>query len=89
MSQGAGRGPGAAGGGGGGSIPLVEAMSANSEWSALIDDARTRLQALFVDQGALEASVRSWTALLAHGASDLVDAATLRAEADAILTYAQ
>ncbi|MCA0294765.1 MAG: CotH kinase family protein [Actinobacteria bacterium] len=91
---GSGRPPGGGGGGGGGgapnrSNPLTTAFRANTTWTALYN---TRLDALTADlagSGRLTAAVDAWVATLTAGASDLVDAATLTTEADAIRAYAR
>lgn len=86
-----GGGGGGNGNGGGGrsrTNPLVTPFKANSEWSATYDQKVTDLTATFKTQGALAAALDARIATLQAGASDLVDAATLTSEGDAIRKYA-
>ncbi len=82
-------GGGAGGGMGGGQTDnaLVTAFEANTEWAALIAQKKTELQTTLFTDGAIADSVTRWSALINSGASDLVDAATVTSESDAILAY--
>jgi hypothetical protein len=66
---------------------LVTAFEANTEWAALIAQKKTELQTTLFTDGAIADSVTRWSALINSGASDLVDAATVTSESDAILAY--
>lgn len=88
---GGGRPTGNGGGGGGGrsrTNPLVTTFKANREWSATYDQKLTDLTATFKAQGALAKALDARIATIKAGASDLVDAATLTSEGDAIRKYA-
>jgi hypothetical protein len=62
-------------------------VEANTEWAALIAQKKTELQTTLFTDGAIADSVTRWSALINSGASDLVDAATVTSESDAILAY--
>lgn len=70
------------------SNPLVTAFKANAEWAKLYETRLTDLKATLLAGGALTNSVDAWSATLQAGASDLVPAATITSEADAIRKYA-
>lgn len=82
-------GGGAGGGMGGGQTDnaLVTAFEANTEWAALIAQKKTELQTTLFTDGAIADSVTRWSTLINSSASDLVDAATVSSESDAILAY--
>ena len=66
---------------------LVTAFEANTEWAALIAQKKTELQTTLFTDGAIADSVTRWSTLINSSASDLVDAATVSSESDAILAY--
>ncbi len=78
-------------GGGGGGRPdrnanvLVERFRAVDEFTALIDAATVELQATLFDSGRADEVLQTWSATV--GASGLVDADTVDAEAAAIAEY--
>ncbi|MDT0184752.1 CotH kinase family protein [Microbacterium sp. ARD31] len=72
------------GGPGGGSNVLVERFTAVDEWADLVEDAKADLAAELYDSGYAEEVLDRWSALLTEQAGDLVDAATVQEEADAI-----
>ena len=84
------RGGGGAGGGGGrsGNNELVARFKADATFSAMYDAALADLRAALLTGGELDHSVDAWVAVLDTGASDLVDAATVAEEADAVRAYA-
>ena len=71
-----------------GDNPLVAAFEANPEWSALYDTAAADLRADLIDSGLLTETLDTWVAVLNQGATDVVEAGTITAEADAIRAYA-
>lgn len=92
-ASGAGQAPANPGGGGGRGMsranPLTDAFKANSEWSALYETKLAALKETLIASGALTTSLDAWVATLTAGASDLVPAATITSEADAIRSYAK
>jgi len=66
---------------------LVNRFLANDEFAALYDAAVVELTEELFDSGAFEDTVASWSQVLVQGASDIVDAATIQAEADVLLSY--
>jgi spore coat protein CotH len=79
-------GPGGGPGGGpaGRSNVLVERFTAVAAWADLVAQARADLAAELVDSGYAEEVVARWATVLTAQAGDLVDAATVQEEADAI-----
>ncbi|WP_198554286.1 hypothetical protein [Nocardioides alpinus] len=77
-------GPGGMGGGMGGSNVLVERFTAVEEWADLVEQAKADLTADLFDSGYAEEVLDQWESMLTDRAGDLVDAATVREEADAI-----
>jgi spore coat protein CotH len=65
----------------------VNRFLANDEFAALYDAAVVELTEELFDSGAFEDTVASWSQVLVQGASDIVDAATIQAEADVLLSY--
>lgn len=93
---GLGGGAGGGGGSGGGLGPgigapggnvLVDRFLAVDTYEALVADRLDQLRAELFDGGTASAILGDWVAVLEAGASDLVDEATLRAEADRIAAY--
>jgi len=74
------------GGPGGGSNVLVERFTAVDEWADLVDQAKADLTEQLVDSGYAEEVLDRWAGVLTDQAGDLVDAATVKEEADAIRT---
>ena len=68
----------------GGSNVLVERFTAVDEWAAMVDDARAILAEELYASGLADEVVDRWADLLTSEAGDLVDAATVAEEADAI-----
>ncbi|WP_107773877.1 CotH kinase family protein [Nocardioides sediminis] len=68
----------------GGSNVLVERFTAVDEWAAMVDDARAALVEELYASGLADEVVDRWADLLTSDAGDLVDAATVAEEADAI-----
>jgi len=75
-------------GGQSGNNQLVTRFKADATFKALYDEATTDLRAQLLDGGELDDAVDAWSAVLTDGASDLVDAATITQEGDAIRAYA-
>lgn len=75
---------GGAGGPGGGSNVLVERFTAVDAWADLVEQAKADLTADLVDSGFAEDVLAARVAVLTEQAGDLVDAATVQEEADAI-----
>ena len=75
-------GPG--GGMGGRSNVLVERFTAVDAWADLVEQARTDLAEELVDSGYAAEVVDRWSTVLTEQAGELVDAATVQDEADAI-----
>ncbi|MFT4029444.1 MAG: CotH kinase family protein [Protaetiibacter sp.] len=82
--QGETHGGGAGGGGGGGSSLLRDRFLAVPAFAELYAEAASALQAELVDSGTAAALVDAWQQTLDAHASDLVTAATVAEEADAI-----
>jgi spore coat protein CotH len=80
-------GPGAGAAGFGRINPLVERFTAIPEYAALVEQAKVDLAAELDTSGAAAASIDAWEATLIAGASDLVDAVTITADADAVRSY--
>ena len=76
-----GEGPRPGGGPGGGSNALVERFLAIDGSQALVDARTAELKASLLDSGEAEAILTDWVELLTSQASDLVDPATVEAEA--------
>ncbi|MBL0746709.1 CotH kinase family protein [Nocardioides baculatus] len=72
------------GGPGGGSNILVERFTAVDAWADLVEQAKTDLTAQLYESGYAEEVLDSWVTVLTEQAGDLVDAATVQEEADAI-----
>ncbi len=70
------------------SNPLVTGFNANAEWTTLYETKLADLKAGLLEGGALKEAVDSWTATLQTGATDMVAAATITSESNAILAYA-
>ncbi len=70
----------------GGSNVLVERFTAVEEWADLVEQARTDLVEELYDSGYAEEVLDQWVTVLTEQAGDLVDAATVEEEADAIRT---
>ncbi|WP_159083665.1 CotH kinase family protein [Nocardioides terrigena] len=70
----------------GGSNVLVERFTAVEEWADLVEQARADLAAELYASGLADEVIDRWAALLTDEAGDLVDAATVTEEADAIRT---
>lgn len=68
----------------GGSNVLVERFTAVEEWADLVEQARTDLVEELYDSGYAEEVLDQWVTVLTEQAGDLVDAATVEEEADAI-----
>jgi spore coat protein CotH len=68
----------------GGSNVLVERFTAVDEWAAMVDDAHAILAEELYASGLADEVVDRWADLLTSEAGDLVDAATVAEEADAI-----
>jgi spore coat protein CotH len=77
-------GQGGPGGGFGGNNPLVNRFLAVDEFQALYEQAAADLAAELVDSGFLADTIEAEAAVLREQASDLVDDATIEAEADAV-----
>ena len=75
---------GMAGGMGGRSNVLVERFTSVEEWADLVEEAKADLAAELYDSGYAEEVLDRWSTLLTEQAGDLVDAATVQEEADAI-----
>ena len=86
--QGGGRpaGAGAPGGRSGGNI-LSERFLANAEFQALYDAKTTELTQTLFGSGAADEVLDRWVDVLSANAADLVDGATIEAEADDIRAY--
>jgi spore coat protein CotH len=85
-----GGGRGGEGGGvgfGGRSNPLVERFLADETYSALYEDILSELREQLYGTSAAQNVLDSWVEVLTEDASDLVDAATIDQEADAIAGY--
>jgi spore coat protein CotH len=85
-----GGGRGGEGGGvgfGGRSNPLVERFLADETYSALYEDILDELREQLYGTSAAQDVLDAWVEVLAEDASDLVDAATIDQEADAIAGY--
>jgi spore coat protein CotH len=63
---------------------LVERFHANAEFEALYQQKLTELRSELYDSGTADEILARWVALLTEQATDLVDAATISDEADAI-----
>ena len=70
----------------GGSNVLVERFTAVEEWADLVEQARADLIEELYDSGYAEQVLDQWVTVLTEQAGDLVDAATVEEEADAIRT---
>lgn len=70
----------------GGSNVLVERFTAVEEWADLVEQAKTDLVEELYDSGYAEEVLDQWVTVLTEQADDLVDAATVEEEADAIRT---
>jgi len=68
----------------GGSNVLVERFTAVEEWADLVEQAKTDLVEELYDSGYAEQVLDQWVTVLTEQAGDLVDAATVEEEADAI-----
>ncbi|WP_224275928.1 CotH kinase family protein [Nocardioides lacusdianchii] len=68
----------------GGSNVLVERFTALEEWADLVEQAKADLVEELYDSGYAEQVLDRWVAVLTEQAGDLVDAATVEEEADAI-----
>ena len=68
----------------GGFNVLVERFSAVEEWADLVEQARSDLVEELYDSGYAEQVLDQWVTVLTEQAGDLVDAATVEEEADAI-----
>ncbi|MCC6791896.1 MAG: CotH kinase family protein [Thermomicrobiales bacterium] len=78
------RGPGGANGV---ANPLVERFNAVSAFATRVDERTTALRTELYDNGVAATLLSGWAALLTAGASDLVEPATVAAEADQIAEY--
>lgn len=78
--------PGGAAGPGDQSNVLVDRFLANDEFAALYDAEVVELTEVLFDSGAFEDTVAIWSQVLVQGASDIVGAATVQAEADSLLS---
>lgn len=86
--------PGGGGGGGfgpgfggrGGNV-LAQRFLAVDTWEALVAERLDQLQAELFDAGTASAILADWVTVLEAGASDLVDQATIRAEAERMAAY--
>lgn len=70
----------------GGSNVLVERFTAVEEWADLVEQAKADLVEELYDSGYAEEVLDQWVTVLTEQAGDLVDAATVEEEADAIRT---
>lgn len=70
----------------GGSNVLVERFTAVEEWADLVEQAKADLVEELYDSGYAEEVLDQWVTVLNEQAGDLVDAATVAEEADAIRT---
>lgn len=70
----------------GGSNVLVERFTVVDKWADLVEQARTDLVEELYDSGYAEQVLDQWVTVLTEQAGDLVDAATVEEEADAIRT---
>ena len=68
----------------GGSNVLVERFTAVAEWSDLVERAKADLTDELFDSGYATGVLDQWVSVLTEQAGDLVDAATVQDEADAI-----
>lgn len=78
--------PGGNGGASEGNI-LAERFLANEDFAALVDAQAATLQQTLIDSGAASEVLDRWQQVLTAQAGDLVDAATITQEADAIRAY--
>ncbi|MCP5031845.1 MAG: hypothetical protein GY939_08585 [Actinomycetia bacterium] len=78
-------GPGAGGLGGGGSNVLASRFLANDTFEAMVDEATVELTETLYRSGAADDIVETWVSVLTADAAGLVDAATIEAEAEAIV----
>ncbi len=72
------------GGPGGGSNVLVERFTAVDEWADLVEQAKADLTEELFASGYADEVLDRWVDVLTDQAGDLVDAATVQEEADAI-----
>jgi spore coat protein CotH len=84
-----GAGGGRPGGGAAASNVLAERFQQTASFQALYEDALAGLRASLYDSGAAQADIDRWQALLTEQASDLVDAATIEQEAEAVVGFTQ
>ncbi len=77
-------GPGRGGAPLGGNV-LAERFLADADFAASYDDAVAELTAAMYTSGAADDIVAAWVAVLTEQAAELVDVATIQAEADAVL----
>jgi hypothetical protein len=63
----------------------VERFLADTDFNALYETALDDLQEELVDSGLAETILDQWTEVLVRDASDLVEPATVNAEADALV----
>ncbi len=81
-------GPGGAAGPGGQSNVLVDRFLADATFSQMYAEQTAELTELMYSSGALDDALSTWVNVLSNDASDLVDAATIEAEAAAISSSA-
>lgn len=67
--------------------PLVERFTAVVEYTALVEEQSARLRTDLYDSGAAASILARWVSVLEHGASELVDQATIESDAAAIAAF--